>query len=177
MGAVPLKKNLLAAAGGAGAQTVNAPSVLADVWDILQPVIILLISTIGPLLVAWVGARLAMLLKIADDNQRKDLEQKLNAALHQSALNALKFATSKLGIPPVTGLDVRSPVIKEAVEYVRSKNPDAVDAFGLDDTSLAEIVMSKVPDVVSALAPTINGSEGLIRTALAKGRVSKSESK
>jgi hypothetical protein len=137
------------------AQTTPAPqspTFLVELWAIVQPIVVLLVSVVGPVLVAWIGARLASLLKIADENQRKDLEQKFSDALHQSALNALKFSMSKLGVSLPTQLDVRSPVVKEAIDYVRSKNPDAVDAFRLTNTQLAEIIMSKAPDVLATIA-------------------------
>jgi hypothetical protein len=130
----------------------EAPSFLREIWAIVQPLIVLLVSTVGPLLVAWISARLIALLNIQNENQKKDLEQKFSAALHQSAYNALKFAVGKLGVTIPDTLDVGSPLIVEAIDYIRMKNPDAVDAFSLDNVDLAEIIMSKAPDVAAVLA-------------------------
>jgi hypothetical protein len=130
----------------------QSPSILLDIWSIVQPLVVLFVSIVGPVLVTWVGARLVAFLQVADEAKRKEIEQRVSQALHQSAANALKFAMAKLGVAMPTSLDIRSPIVLEAIDYVRSKNPDAVDAFGLDDGSLAEIIMSKVPDVMATIA-------------------------
>jgi len=135
------------------ADSVVAPnSVWYEVWTVVQPIVTLLVATVGPLLVTWISVTLASLLKVSNEKQQKELEQQISNALHQSALNALKFALAKLGVALPASLDVRSPLMIEAIEYVRSKNPDAVDAFSLDDDQLADIILSKVPDVNAILA-------------------------
>jgi len=140
--------------------SIVAPSsFLYDVWTIVQPVVALLVATIGPVIVGWLAARLAALIRTSDENTQKALEAQLREALHQSALNALKYASAKYGLGlagaaiELTGKSIiDSKVMTEALKYIRNKNPDAVYAFNLDDKALSEIVLSKVPDVKAILA-------------------------
>jgi len=122
-------------------------SVWYDLWSIVQPLIVLLASTVGPVLVTWLAARLLALMKISDEKQRLEIEAKLRDALHQSATNALKFALAKSGVPAgaITGA-----IMGEAVRYVEEKNPDALAKFGVHPVALRDIILSKVPDLVRA---------------------------
>lgn len=139
---------LVSLANAQEAGSIVAPtSIWYEIWTVVQPVVAILVMTVGPALVGWIATRLASFLNAADEAKRKELEQQLSSALHQSALNALKFALAKLGVGIPADLQIAAPVIKEAIDYVRSKNPDAIDAFDLDDTALGEIILSKVPDV------------------------------
>ncbi|CCF19183.1 exported protein of unknown function [Pseudorhizobium banfieldiae] len=129
---------------------ISPSSVWYDIWTIVQPVIVLLISTVGPVLVAWLSARLIALLKVSDENQKAALEAKLRDALHQSAANALKYALVRAGLP--AGAHVAGAVIDEAMRYVEEKNPDALDKLGVHSEALREIIMSKVPDLLGTQA-------------------------
>lgn len=115
---------------------------LGDVWQIVQPIVTLFISTVGPAIVVWISARVIGLLKITDENQKLEVEAKLREALHQSALNALLYATSKYspGSPSV----LTSSVVGTAMDYVKEKNPDALKKLGVSDKALSEIIASKV---------------------------------
>ncbi|AYM13050.1 hypothetical protein G6L58_17230 [Agrobacterium tumefaciens] len=129
---------------------VIAPSsVWYDVWTIVQPIVVLLVSTVGPVLVTWIAARLIALLKVTDEKQRVEIETNLRNALHQSALNAMKYAFAKAGLPAIGGL-ISPILIAEAVTYVTEKNPDALKKLGVDNKALEEIILSKIPEVVQA---------------------------
>ena len=130
---------------------VIAPSsIWYDLWTIVQPIVVLLISTVGPALVTWLSMRLITLLKISDEKQRIEIEARLRSALHESALNALKYAVTKTGLP--LRLDsIPGPVLDVAVEYVAEKNPQALSNLGVDVKALQDIIMSKVPEVVKAV--------------------------
>ncbi len=144
----------------APATTIVAPtSFLYDAWTIIQPIVTVLAGTVGPIAVAWITARVMALLKISNENAAQALEAQLREALHLSAMNALKYAASKYGLGlsgtaiELTGKAVLdSKVLTEALKYIRGKNPDAVDAFALDDKALTEIILSKVPDVKAIIA-------------------------
>ncbi len=126
---------------------VIAPSsIWYEVWTIVQPVIVLLVSTVGPVLVTWIAARLIALLKVTDEKQRVEIEAQLRAALHQSALNALKFAAARAGIPVALGTS--GQLVTMAADYVREKNPEALSKLGVDHKALEEIILSKIPDLV-----------------------------
>ncbi|NTD85509.1 hypothetical protein [Agrobacterium tumefaciens] len=130
---------------------VIAPSSwLYEVWTIVQPIVVLLVSTVGPVLVTWIAARLIALLKVTDEKQRVEIETKLRDALHQSALNAVKYALMKTGLS-VNPAQISGQLVTIATEYVREKNPEAVQKLGVDAKALEEIIMSKLPELVKAV--------------------------
>ncbi len=127
---------------------VIAPSSwLYEVWTIVQPIVVLLVSTVGPVLVTWIAARLITLLKVTDEKQRVEIETKLRDALHQSAANAIRFALSKAGLPNVGGV-INDTILAEASKYVIEKNPEALQKLGVDAKGLEEIILSKLPDLI-----------------------------
>ncbi len=129
---------------------VIAPSsIWYEAWTIVQPVVVLLVSTVGPVLVTWIAARLIALLKVTDEKQRVEIEAKLRDALHQSALNAMKYAFAKAGLPTIGGV-INPGLVAEAVTYVTEKNPDALKKLGVDNRALEDIILSKIPEVVQA---------------------------
>ena len=121
-------------------------SIWFEIWSILQPIVVLLVSTVGPVLVAWIAARLLALMKISDEKQKLELEAKLREALHQSAGNALKYALAKAGLP--AGGAIGAAVIADALRYVEEKNPDALNKLDVHTEALRDIILSKVPDLV-----------------------------
>lgn len=130
---------------------VIAPSsIWYDLWTIVQPIVVLLISTVGPALVTWLSVRLITLLKISDEKQRIEIEARLRSALHESALNALKYAVTKTGLPLRVD-SIPGPVLDVAIEYVAEKNPQALSSLGVDVKALQDIIMSKVPEVAKAV--------------------------
>ncbi|MEK1890800.1 MAG: hypothetical protein AAAB35_25205 [Phyllobacterium sp.] len=133
-------------------QVIAPSSWLYDIWQIVQPVVVMLVSTAGPILVTWLAAKLAALLQSTDEAKRKEIEERLRLALHTSAFNALKYAASRAGIQLPDALSSISPAVVDAIDYIRSKNPDAIDAFKLSNEQLAEIVISKLPDVKAIIA-------------------------
>lgn len=120
---------------------------LYEVWTIVQPIVVLLVSTVGPVLVTWIAARLIALLKVTDEKQRVEIEAKLREALHQSAANAIRFALSKAGLPNVGGV-INDTILAEASKYVIEKNPEALEKLGVDTKGLEEIILSKLPDLI-----------------------------
>lgn len=130
------------------AEPVIAPSSwLYEVWTIVQPVVVLLVSTVGPVLVTWISARLIELLNVTNEKQRVEIEAKLREALHQSAANAIRFALSKAGLPNVGGI-INDTILAEASKYVIEKNPEALEKLGVDTKGLEEIILSKIPDLL-----------------------------
>lgn len=129
---------------------VIAPSsIWYDLWTIVQPIVVLIVSTVGPVLGGWISFRIIGLLKVTDEKQRVEIETKLNAALHQSAVNAMKYAFAKAGLPAIGGV-ISSGLVAEAVTYVTEKNPDALKKLGVDNKALEEIILSKIPEVVQS---------------------------
>lgn len=131
------------------AAPVIAPSsIWFDLWSIVQPVVVLLVSTVGPVLVTWISARIISFLKVSDQAKQAEIEAHLRDALHQSAMNALKYAMAKTNIAPSM---IGATVISEAVKYVEDKNPEALAKLNVHGDALRDIIMSKVPDLMSKL--------------------------
>ncbi|MGE3305030.1 MAG: hypothetical protein AB7I52_03585, partial [Rhizobiaceae bacterium] len=78
-------------------------------------------------------------------------------ALHASALNAVKFAATKWNWIPAVGATVPRQIVEEAIDYIRTKNPDTADQAGVDDYDLEQIVLSKVPDIIGQIAGAAGG--------------------
>lgn len=126
--------------------------IIQDIWSVVFPIVQLLAITVGPVLATVIATRASSLLRIKDDDARADFEKKLRDALHQAAINALKVATTRM-------LTAEGGMTQEAlgklmidnrgalVEYVKSKNPEAIAHFQLDNDAIMDIIRSKVPDL------------------------------
>lgn len=135
------------------APVIARSSIWFDLWAIVQPLVVLLGSIVGPVLITWISARLISLLKVADEKQQLDIQAKLRQALHDSAANALKFAIARSGITgsaiaSVTASAVTSAMLRDATKYVEKKNPEALQKLGVTPDALQDIIMSKVPDLL-----------------------------
>jgi len=137
------------------AAPVIAPSsIWFELWAIIHPLVVLLGSIVGPVLVTWISERLISLLKVADEKQQLDIQAKLSQALHDSAANALKFAIARSGISSgaiasITASAVTSAMLRDATKYVEEKNPEALQKLGITPNALQDIIMSKVPDILT----------------------------
>lgn len=141
---------IFAPAWAQDAEPVIAPSsALYEVWTIVQPIAVLFVSTVGPVLVTWISARLIALLKVTDEKQRTEIEAKLRDALHQSAMNAIRYAFTKAGMPHIAG-HVSESTLNDAIVYVTEKNPEALQKLGVDRSALKDILLSKIPEVLQA---------------------------
>ncbi len=135
------------------APVIAPSSIWFDLWAIVQPLVVLLGSIVGPVLITWISARLISLLKVADEKQQLDIQAKLRQALHDSAANALKFALARAGISGgaianVTASAVTSAMLLEATKYVEEKNPEALQKLGVTPNALHDIILSKVADLM-----------------------------
>jgi len=137
---------LAGAAVAADTPAIAPSSIYYDLWTIVQPIVVLLVSTVGPVLAAWIGARVISLLKITDQKQQLDMEIALRDALHKSAANALKYALTKTGGMGI-GDELTQGVLREAANYVKEKNPDAIAKLGVSENALMEIITSKAADI------------------------------
>lgn len=139
-----------------GGGSIVAPSSMwFEVWSIVQPLVTLLVTMVGPILVGWIAAQIIRLLKVTDEKQQLDIEAKLRDAIHQSAANALKFALARGGLSTPVANGVTGAVISEAIAYVQEKNPDALEKLGVDGSSLRDIIISKVPDLLGTGAKVV----------------------
>jgi len=121
-------------------------TILRDAWGVVSPLVILLVSTVGPVLVAWLSARLIGLMNIKDEEAKMKIEAQLREALHQSAANAIRYATARMGVGAAA-----DELVKMALPYVQAKNPETLEKLGVDPGNLRDILLSKVPDVLATL--------------------------
>jgi hypothetical protein len=135
------------------AAVLTEPSTVAYVWNLIAPVMAVVVSVFGPITGSYLVVQLISLLKITDQAKRVEVEQQLRWALHTAAESGLKYAFAKAGIPP--SASPTAGVIADALFYVQGKNPDAVAAFDLDEDDLKHIILSKIPDLIASLAPVI----------------------
>jgi hypothetical protein len=124
------------------APVIAPSSALYDIWTIVQPIVVLVVSTVGPVLAAWISARLIALLKVKDDAAKLEIEQKLREALHQSAENAVAYAEAQLSKGAVSF--AREAVINAALDYVKEKNPDTLAKLKVSEPALADIIIAKI---------------------------------
>lgn len=113
--------------------------------DIVRPLIELAVMTVGPVIVVWLSAKLAGVLKITDETKRKEMEEKIRDALHASAANGLRYALTKAGLP-VTAQPTPE-ILNMALEYVMEKNPETVNQLGASPKDVKDIILSKAPSI------------------------------
>ncbi len=135
------------------APVIARSSIWFDLWAVVQPLVVLLGSIVGSVLITWISARLISLLKVADEKQQLDIQAKLRQALHDSAANALKFALAQSGISSgmiasVTASAVTSAMLRDATKYVEEKNPEALQKLGVTPNALQDIISSKAADLL-----------------------------
>ncbi|MBD8556921.1 hypothetical protein IFT84_20640 [Rhizobium sp. CFBP 8762] len=116
---------------------------LSNLWLILEPFVETFTMIVGPALAAWLATRMVLFLKIDNEARKLQVEQQLRDALHKSATNAIHMALTKWGHP--AGAVPSADVIANAVNYVRTNNPDAVARLNVSQTALEDIILSKVP--------------------------------
>ena len=134
---------------------VARSSIWFDLWQILQPLVVLFVSIVGPVLVTWIGARVIALLKITDQAKQLEVEAQLRDALHASAANAIRFAIAKANLMP--GALISPQLIETAATYVVEKNPEALAKLKVSEDALREIITSKVPDLVKVVSGPVRG--------------------
>lgn len=121
---------------------VDPTSVFYGAWTVLQPLVVLFFSVIGPPLVLVLARKIIAVLNVTDVNKQAELERQLRDALHASAENAVAYARARLvanGGKLATGV-----ILKEAANYVRSKNPGTLSDLNVDDDGLRDILLSKL---------------------------------
>lgn len=126
---------------------------LNDLLGIVAPLILVFIGTVGPVYVTILAQKAVSFMNIKNDGERLEVEAKFRDALHQSAWNAVNFALGKLGIDAerltLGGGETQVKLVREALEYVKDKNPDAIKALGVDDGKLAEILIGKLQSALT----------------------------
>jgi len=107
----------------------------------MKELAIIALQIFMPLLTAVVTVGSAVVAKRLNDWLGLKNESLLRDALHQAAENGLAYALTR-GSNPASGA-----VIKDALDYVKSKNPQTVKKLRVSDAALVEIIKSKASRV------------------------------
>ena len=126
---------------------------LNDLLGIIAPMVLVFISTVGPVYMTVLAQKAVSFMNIRNDAERLEVEEKFRQALHDSAWNAVNYALGKLGIDAekltLGGSTTQIALVREALAYVKEKNPDAITALAVDDRKLADIVIGKLQSAVT----------------------------
>lgn len=137
------------------------------VYKILEPLILAIVSIVGPIIVAWLSTLLARFLKVKNEQKELEIEGQLRDALHKSIENGISFGASRLGIPtamiPIlikqaatvskdgtgTTLQAANATLESLVsiavnDYVTSKNPDTIEKLNISKDAIRDIVLAKL---------------------------------
>lgn len=127
----------------------DTPEWLRELYGVLQPILLLLIQTVGPILVGWVALKFTQALQIKGEKDKAELEKALRDAIHASASNAWMFALKRLGLSfndlsSMSDTDLLS-TLKTAKTYVQDKNPESLEKLGVTGQQLEDILLTKLP--------------------------------
>jgi hypothetical protein len=131
--------------------------ILKEILTVTRPLLELLVTTVGPVLVGYIALRITKTLNITDDKQKAEFEGRLRDALHAAALNGLRYALQKAGqklIDPGTGR-VNKEVLTMAMDYVHEKNPETIKALKVKPQDIVDIILTKIP-TINPTAPQPN---------------------
>lgn len=134
------------------APDVSPQSWLYPIWQIISPILITIGAPLGAALAALIAGQIVKLLSIKDASAQKTLEAQVRDALHQAAINGLKYAIAKRTGPVgdmIAGA-IPDDIVSDAISYVRTKNPDASALVSAGD--LTQIILSKAVDLQTQIA-------------------------
>lgn len=124
-----------------------------DLLGVIAPMVLVFVSTVGPAYVTILAQKAVSFMNIRNEAERLEVEERFRQALHESAWNAVNFALGKLGIDAerltLGGGDTQVKLVREALAYIKDKNPDAIKALGVTDNKLADIVIGKLQSALT----------------------------
>lgn len=133
-----------------------AQDTTVNLGELLDPWLQLLLAfaaLVIPALGAWAAAELRRRTGIA-------LQQAHMNTFQQALTNAAGLVIHKAkDAAGNVNIDVKNPLIKEAILYVNSSAPDAVAYFGLTPEAIAEKIAAKL-GTAQAQAPTVTNITG-----------------
>lgn len=131
------------------AQTA-VPSSSINIGELVSPLLQTVLGGVGLVITALVG----WLVTIIKQRTGIEIEAKHREALQTALTNAAGYAFNKAnGALSDKTINVGSPYVKEAVEYVFKSVPDAINYFGLSSSDLVEKLIAKL-GIVNASTPT-----------------------
>lgn len=136
------------------AASLALPAIAADdtsvsalpLYKILEPYLVMIVGIVVTTALGWIGMILKARFGI-------DLDASMNARIQDAATNAAGAVLARMEGPIGTmAIDLRSPLVKQGVDLLMSKVPDAIAHFGLTPDEVARIVQGKL-GVLQAGAP------------------------
>lgn len=122
--------------------TVNA----LPVYKLLEPYLVMIVGIVVTTALGWTG----MLLKA---KLGFDLNANMQKTIQDAAMNAAGSVIARMEGPlGNVKIDVRSPLVKDGVDLLVQKVPEAIAHFGLTPDELAKMIQGKI-GILQASAP------------------------
>lgn len=122
--------------------TVNA----LPVYKILEPYLVMVVGIIVTTALGWIGMIIKSRFGI-------ELDVSMNAKIQAAAMNAAGAVIAKAEGPIGNlSIDVHNKMVKDGVELLASKVPDAIAHFGLSPEKLAVLIQGKI-GILQVTAP------------------------
>ena len=137
------------------AASLSLPAFAADdtsvsilpVYKILEPYLVMIVGIVVTTALGWIG----MLIK---SRFGIELDASMNAKIQSAAMNAAGAVVARMEGPiGNAAIDLRSPMVKQGVDLLLSKVPDAIAHFGLGPDELARIIQGKIGILQSTGSP------------------------
>jgi hypothetical protein len=129
------------------------PSTVVDLTPLIQALagvvatLVLAFSTVAiHRLNTWLAAKTGQQNLINEDQIRSYLSDALTNAVH--------YAVSQAGAANWDHPDVKSSLVKSAIEYAMARVPDAINYFKLDEADLEKLISSKLNQILPLPATT-----------------------
>lgn len=114
------------------------------IYKILEPYLVTLVSVVASALVGWVAI-------VIKNKFGLDIDAHMRETIQTAATNAAGSLIAKMEGPiGNVSIDVKSQIVKDGVDMVIAKVPDAIAYFKLTPEELAAIVQAKIGILQSA---------------------------
>lgn len=115
-------------------------------WAFIQPYLEIVVSAVITALIALIATVMQRTFNVTLTADNRN-------ALHSAAVSGVNMALSKLGTK-VQDLqfDTKSAVVAQAIDYIETSVPDALNHFGVTPQFLEDLVESKLGALINAQA-------------------------
>ena len=123
---------------------------VAPVYKLREPYLVMIVGIVVTTALGWIGVLLKSKLGF-------DLDANMQRTIQDAAMNAAGSVIARMeGQLGNVAIDVRSPLVKQGVDLLIAKVPDAIAHFGLTPDELAKIVQGKIGILqASSTAPVV----------------------
>lgn len=107
-------------------------------YKIVEPYLVMIVGIVVSAGVGWIGLLLKKRLGV-------DLDATMNRTIQEAAMNAAGSLVARMEGPIGNiRIDVRSQIVKDGVDLLYAKAPDAIAHFGLTAEELGKIIQGKI---------------------------------